>query len=434
MPFSWREALPPGAALTASHAAYVLCTAEDSDWGCSDEAQQLRAGVRAAVDALCGALPMVPPPDPARPRGDPRPEDEPWPPARPVAIHTDYAEVRAAVTTAAVRFVAGPQEAAFLFLTRHVTDFLALPPAQRVAQFPYEGGFVRKDLLPLTVRRCCFGEPGVPATAPAWWLPCYDLTTEFHLFAEEHRRREEAGEPNTWIIKPAQGTRAHGHTFAARLGDCAKAAPIGSDKVAQLLVRTPLTARGRKFDMRWFVLVRSFVPFEAYAHQLAYARLANKPYDPQVLDDPLVQLTASCYSPDPAIAKAMSRSLPARLAAEMAAEHPEVDWPAALRSIIAMLGHLFGALAPTVGRWPRSRAYYGCDVILEATGGQPQPRLLEVNFMADFTAPKAGAEEAQDMSVYHQWADDLITVLATDEDVSGHPRLTRLTYPPDPVG
>lgn len=55
-----REALPPGAALTASHAAYVLCTAEDSDWGCSDEAQQLRAGVRAAVDALCGALPMVP--------------------------------------------------------------------------------------------------------------------------------------------------------------------------------------------------------------------------------------------------------------------------------------------------------------------------------------------------------------------------------------
>lgn len=126
----------------------------------------------------------------------PRSPSCPWPPARPVAIHTDYAEVRAAVTTAAVRFVAGPQEAAFLFLTRHVTDFLALPPAQRVAQFPYaqrwtgtpetswvagggeashppslpyrpasEGGFVRKDLLPLTVRRCCFGEPGVPRRA-----------------------------------------------------------------------------------------------------------------------------------------------------------------------------------------------------------------------------------------------------------------------------
>jgi len=44
----------------------------------------------------------------------------------------------------------------------------------------------------------------------------------------------------------------------------AGASAPGTEKVAQLLVRSPLTARGRKFDMRWFVLVRSFVPFEAW--------------------------------------------------------------------------------------------------------------------------------------------------------------------------
>lgn len=37
-----------------------------------------------------------------------------------------------------------------------------------------------------------------------------------------------------------------------------------------------------------------------------------------------------------------------------------VDWPAALQSVVAMLGELFGGLAPSVGAWPRSRAYYGC--------------------------------------------------------------------------
>jgi len=345
-----------------------------------------------------------------------------------VPVHTDYPEVAAAARTPAVRFVDQPRDAAFLFLTRHVKDFIRLDPRQCIAQFPYEGGFVRKDLLPLTVRRHCYGTPGALAAAPGWWLPCFDLSTEFHLFAAEHRRRGESGAPNTWIIKPSQGARAQGHILARGLAECAAAAPPGTEKVAQLLVRSPLTARGRKFDMRWFVLVRSFVPFEAWVHELAYARLANKPYDPEVLHDPQTQLTVNCYSPDPEVARAMSRSLPSRLAGEMAAEHPGVDWPAALQSVVAMLGELFGGLAPSVGAWPRSRAYYGCDVIFEA-GDPPQPKLLEVNFMADFEAPKAATLEAGCPAGYHEWADDLLTCLATDRDLAGHPRLTRLVGP-----
>lgn len=34
------------------------------------------------------------------------------------------------------------------------------------------------------------------------------------------------------------------------------------DRVAQLFVDEPLLVLNRKFDMRFFVLVRSFVPFE----------------------------------------------------------------------------------------------------------------------------------------------------------------------------
>jgi hypothetical protein len=157
------------------------------------------------------------------------------------------------------------------------------------------------------------------ASAPAWWLPCFDLTTEFHLFAAEHKRlssttvenahTEEVNFPG-WIMKPAQGTRGKGHrivTAAGREGllQAAVAAPqlprrtwtrdnggggdaagddddddyqVEKDKVAQQLVIKPLLVQQRKFDMRVFVFVRSFVPFEAYMHELVYARLANKEY------------------------------------------------------------------------------------------------------------------------------------------------------------
>jgi hypothetical protein len=173
-------------------------------------------------------------------------------------------------------------------------DFLKMPVHQRVCQFPYESALIRKDLLPLTVRQYCRDTDG---NLPYWWLPCFDLSTEFHLFAEEHRKRFQAGLSNRWILKPAQGARGMGHRivedstdqglhfsaiFAPPINDITVtklagvdsfedvenvigATPMnydGMDRVAQLLVDQPLLMRDRKFDMRCFVLVRSFEPFE----------------------------------------------------------------------------------------------------------------------------------------------------------------------------
>lgn len=49
-----------------------------------------------------------------------------------------------------------------------------------------------------------------------------------------------------------------------------------------------------------------------------------------------------------------------------------------------------------IGRWPRSRAVYGLDVMLASgTNGRCSPQLLEVNFCPDFTSLlKYGTEEA----------------------------------------
>ena len=122
-----------------------------------------------------------------------------------------------------------------------------------------------------------------------------------------------AGQVDSWIIKPSQGTRGKGHRIIpsfslgggrdaaveerdsdegeeeatlSALKSIALASPLlpnavrylpqresrveddgdmdrnGQDHVIQLLVQRPLLVKGRKFDLRLFVFVRSFSPFE----------------------------------------------------------------------------------------------------------------------------------------------------------------------------
>ncbi len=235
---------------------------------------------------------------PTASRVDPRVEQINQLPERPsrIKIFTDYEVLLKEVTlkSSNIELVPTEEEADFIFTTRQMKDFLKMPIHQRICQFPYEAALIRKDLLPLTVRQYCCDEQG---NLPNWWLPYFDLSTEFHLFAEEHQRRCNAGLSNRWILKPAQGTRGLGHRivedtsseglhysaiFAPPINDTAVTmlagvksfedvekvigvAPMnfdGMDRVAQLLVDQPLLMRDRKFDMRCFVLVRSFEPFE----------------------------------------------------------------------------------------------------------------------------------------------------------------------------
>ena len=118
------------------------------------------------------------------------------------------------------------------------------------------------------MRRTCY-EGNEP---PSWWLPCFDLSTEFNFFTKEVYRRAGLELPNHWIVKPAQGTRSIGHVVIVSikpediLRDSAE--PVlkdtSTDRVAQLVVERPLLLNGRKFDLRLFVAVKSFVPLKGW--------------------------------------------------------------------------------------------------------------------------------------------------------------------------
>ena len=228
-------------------------------------------------------------------------------------------------------------------------DFVGLPRRARVAQFPYEGGLVRKDLLILTVRSCCYVDEGEGLEAPAWWLPAFDLATEFHLFRA--RCDDDAdSEGAAWIVKPAQGTHARGHAIVRSAREVALlAARNDCDRVAQRLVTRPLLVHGRKFDLRVYCVVRAFAPhLDAAVHAgSAHARLAIAPYDAANLGDADVQLTVRAYDAD-ADKRARQRRLAAfpALADALREEHDGLDFDSCFDQTVAMIQDLLQGAVP----------------------------------------------------------------------------------------
>ena len=234
---------------------------------------------------------------------------------------------------------------------------------------------------------------------------------------------------DVWVLKPGQGTNSNGlfvcSTTAAACAHISSPANASGDYVAQLLVPRPLTVLGgRKYDLRAFVFVRSFVPFEAYLHALLYARVSNKVYEPDKLSDDDVFLTVTSYK------EGLAPGV--RLTVDKLAPLSDADSPdsssfadVVLPRIRSALADLFEKVAPAVGAWPRSRAYYGCDLIV---GHDGLPKLLEVNYMGDFSATKEAVKQSQggDLAMFYEWGEDLLTTLATDVNLENHPRLSRL--------
>lgn len=367
-------------------------------------------------------------------------------------------------------FVLFPVDADFVLTLQHTRNFLSIPEHQRICQFPYEGGLVRKDLLPLTVRKYCY-KANIP---PFWYLPCFDLSTEFHHFRNFYQEQQSnCGENETdWIIKPAQGSHALGHAIfpykSTKLKDIAKyvyesmmSDPFDGDRVAQKLVSKPALIFARKMDLRVIVVVRSFEPFSAFMSETYYARLANCVYDTSDLRNPEVSMTVTCYDADDNIRERQERTSLNRLATALGLEDTIVDERSGMetsryhlveKSVISMLGHLFSSAAKGVGCWPRSCAYYAVDVILDWDWGPetdsrhlgamydcayfkrhniPIPRLLEVNFMGDLTGIEIclsgggicdgtyrehtwGKGERDEVTAFHTWAAELVQCMLED--------------------
>ena len=91
-----------------------------------------------------------------------------------------------------------------------------------------------------------------------------------------------------WIVKPSASSRGRGiHVASSETSE-----PPTEDAVVQEYLERPMLITGRKFDLRFYVLVTCSSPLRIYMHDSGLVRFATKKYDPNASpEDAHVHLT-----------------------------------------------------------------------------------------------------------------------------------------------
>ena len=114
------------------------------------------------------------------------------------------------------------------------------------------------------------------------------------LLAESAARAAD-GRPDVWIAKSSHGAKGddiHIGRGAAAVLERVDAQSDTRAWVVQKYVEDPLLYRGRKFDIRCWVLVDA--DFNIFMYRTGVLRLTSTPYTPERLDDAFVHLTNHC--------------------------------------------------------------------------------------------------------------------------------------------
>ncbi|XP_059887057.1 probable tubulin polyglutamylase TTLL9 isoform X2 [Delphinus delphis] len=127
----------------------------------------------------------------------------------------------------------------------------------------------------------------------------FEMPCEYRLFVEEFRKNPGI----TWIMKPVARSQGKGIFLFRRLKDIMdwKKATRSSDDqkddipvenyVAQHYIENPYLIGGRKFDLRVYVLVMSYMPLRAWLYRDGFARFSNTRFTLNSIDDQYVHLT-----------------------------------------------------------------------------------------------------------------------------------------------
>ncbi|XP_075213615.1 polyglutamylase complex subunit TTLL1-like [Lycorma delicatula] len=121
------------------------------------------------------------------------------------------------------------------------------------------------------------------------------LPADYTLFVEEFRKNPMC----KWIMKPCGRSRGVGIFLVDRLSQIRNWRdvhhPLNSfdSYVISKYIENPLLIGGKKFDLRLYVLVTSFVPLKVYLFKHGFCRFCTEKYDTSVhqLDNMFIHLT-----------------------------------------------------------------------------------------------------------------------------------------------
>nr|GMC58963.1 tubulin--tyrosine ligase-like protein 12 [Ipomoea batatas] len=239
---------------------------------------------------------------------------------------------------------------------------------QYINQFPFEACIVMKHHLAETVQKA--------HGLPEWIQPTYNLETQLAQMIGDYLVRERDGLDNLWILKPWNMARTIDTTITGNLSAIIRLMETGP-KVCQKYIEHPALFQGRKFDLRYIVLVRSLNPLEIFLADIFWTRLANNAYtlDKHSLAEYETHFTVMNYR------GRLNHLNTPEFVKEFELEH-KVKWMdihSRVRSMIRSVFESAASVHPEMHH-SKSRAMYGVDVMLDSNF---QPKLLEVTYCPD---------------------------------------------------
>uniref|UniRef100_A0A0N4Z3I1 Tubulin--tyrosine ligase-like protein 9 n=1 Tax=Parastrongyloides trichosuri TaxID=131310 RepID=A0A0N4Z3I1_PARTI len=163
---------------------------------------------------------------------------------------------------------------------------------QMVCHFRNDYELTRKDNLIKNIKK---GKKNFSQVNYDFVPPSYVLPNEWHLFVEEFKKYCNE---TIWIMKPVAGAQGKGIFLFKKLKEITewKKKDYSSDcealpYVVQMYIKHPYLVGGKKFDIRLYVLVRTFRPLTVWVHREGFARFSHSKYDLSSHENAYVHLT-----------------------------------------------------------------------------------------------------------------------------------------------
>ncbi|KAL8464103.1 hypothetical protein ACS0TY_033865 [Phlomoides rotata] len=287
-------------------------------------------------------------------------------------VYTDIPQVEELLKRPEFAITTEPKNADIIWTSEQVDEEMkkavGINDQQYINQFPFEACLVMKHHLAETIQKA--------HGAPQWLQPTYNLETHLTQLIGDYYTRERDGVNNLWILKPWNMARTIDTTVTQNLSAIIRLMETGP-KICQKYIEHPALFRGKKFDLRYIVLVRSINPLELFLTDVFWVRLANNTYslEQHSLFEYETHFTVMNYR------GRLNHMNTPEFVKEFEQEH-HVQWLDIHLRVKQMVRSVFEAATAVHPEMHSmtSRAMYGVDVMIDS---HYQPKLLEVTYCPD---------------------------------------------------
>ncbi|BBH08212.1 tubulin-tyrosine ligase [Prunus dulcis] len=287
-------------------------------------------------------------------------------------VYTDIPQVEELLTRPEFVITTDPKDAEIIWTCTQVDEDMkkatGITDNQYINQFPFEACIVMKHHLAETIQKA--------HGFPEWLQPTYNLETHLSQLIGDYCVRKRDGLNNLWILKPWNMARTIDTTVTGNRSAIIRLMETGP-KICQKYIEHPALFQGKKFDIRYIVLVRSMNPLEIFLSDTFWVRLANNQYslDRHSLFEYETHFTVMNYR------GTLNHKNTSEFVREFEQEH-QVNWLDIHSRVKKMIRSVFEAAAQVHPEMhsTTSRAMYGVDVMLDSSF---QPKLLEVTYCPD---------------------------------------------------